>query len=217
MSVLRGASRAAFLAFGIGLVGILGSAGVARAAAKAAPVRATATFAGGCFWCTVSPFEGLPGVISVTSGYCGGTEKNPTYEQVSSGKTGHMESNQIVYDPTKVTYKKLLDVFWHNIDPTQGDGQFCDHGPQYRSAIFYHDENQRRLASESREAIEASKVLHAPIVTRIIAYRAFWRAEDYHQGYCHTNAESYNAYRTACGRDDRLKEIWGKDAPTPHH
>lgn len=217
MSVLRAMSRAALWPALMGLLGILGSAGAAGAATKAAPARATATFAGGCFWCMVSPFEGLPGVISVTSGYCGGTEKNPTYEQVSSGKTGHMESSQVVYDPTKITYQKLLDVYWHNIDPTQADGQFCDHGPQYRSAIFYHNENQRRLASESREAIEASKVLKAPIVTRIIAYRQFWPAEAYHQGYCHTNPEKYQAYREACGRDQRLKEVWGKDAPAPHH
>lgn len=200
----------------IGLAGILGSARSSKAAEKAAAPRAMATFAGGCFWCMTPPFEALPGVITVTSGFCGGPEKNPTYEQVASGKTGHMESIQIVYDPTKITYKKLLDVYWHNIDPTQGDGQFCDRGKQYRSAIFYHDENQRRLAAESKEAIEASKALHAPIVTRIIAYQAFWRAEEYHQDYYKKNPENYHAYRTSCGRDNRLKEIWGKNAPVPH-
>ncbi len=216
-TVTRRAARWAVIGLAvIGLAGILATARSSGAAQKAAAPRATATFAGGCFWCMTSPYDALPGVISVTSGYCGGQEKNPTYEQVSSGKTGHFESVQIVFDPTKITYKKLLDVFWHNIDPTQADGQFCDHGKQYRTAIFYHDENQRRLAAESREAIEASKVLKAPIVTQIVIYRAFWRAEEYHQGYCKTHAESYQAYRAECGRDQRLKEIWGKDAPVPH-
>ncbi len=184
----------------------------ARAAAPADSPRATADFAGGCFWCMESPFEALSGVISVTSGFSGGPEKNPTYAQVSAGKTGHMESIEVVYDPKKITYKKLLDVYWHNIDPTQGDGQFCDHGTQYRSAIFYRDENQRRLAAESKDAIEKSKRLKSPIVTRMIAFRAFYPAEEYHQDYYKKNPDHYHEYRTACGRDERLRAIWGKDA-----
>jgi peptide-methionine (S)-S-oxide reductase len=158
------------------------------------------------------PFEKLAGVISVTSGYCGGPEKNPTYSDVSAGKTGHLESIQVVFDPKQIPYKRLLDVFWRNIDPTQGDGQFCDHGAQYRSAIFYHDENQRRLAAESREAIESTKRLKAPIVTKIILYRAFYPAEDYHQDYYKKKPEHYHEYRSGCGRDARLKALWGDEA-----
>jgi peptide-methionine (S)-S-oxide reductase len=187
----------------------------AASAADAVPTpqpTATATFAGGCFWCMEPPFEKLPGVVSVTSGYSGGPEKNPTYEQVSAGKTGHMESIQIVYDPKKIAYSKLLDVFWHNIDPTQRDGQFCDRGTQYRSAIFYSNATQRRLAEESKLGIEKSRGLTRPIVTPIVAFRAFYRAEEYHQDYYKKNPTDYDAYRTGCGRDKRLQALWGAEA-----
>jgi peptide-methionine (S)-S-oxide reductase len=204
--------KVGILAALIGGTSVVSGAMMAEAASPAAAPRATATFAGGCFWCMEPPFEALPGVISVTSGYCGGPEKNPTYKQVSAGKTGHMESIQVVYDPKQITYKKLLDVYWHNIDPTQGDGQFCDHGTQYRSAIFYHDENQHRLAAESKVALDSSKRLKAPVVTRIIAFRAFYPAEEYHQDYYKKNPDHYHEYRSGCGRDARLRELWGEEA-----
>jgi peptide-methionine (S)-S-oxide reductase len=173
-----------------------------------------ATFAGGCFWCMVPPFESLHGVVSVTSGYTGGQKKNPTYEEVSSGTTGHAESVQIVYDPSKIGYDKLLDVFWHNVDPTVKDMQFCDVGEQYRTAIFYHNEEQKRLAEDSRKVIEQSKVLHGPIYTQIVPASDFYKAEEYHQDYYKKNPVRYTFYRWNCGRDQRLKEIWGSAAGT---
>jgi peptide-methionine (S)-S-oxide reductase len=168
-----------------------------------------ATFAGGCFWCMEHPFDELEGVISVTSGYTGGQKVNPTYEEVSSGTTGHAESVQIVFDPAKVTYQKLLDVFWHNIDPTVADRQFCDTGHQYRSAIFYHDEKQRRLAEESKAALDRSKKLPSAVVTEIVAATTFYPAEEYHQHYYKKNPLRYRYYRGGCGRDRRLQELWG--------
>jgi len=159
------------------------------------------------------PFEALPGVLSVTSGFSGGPEKNPTYNQVSAGLTGHRESIQVVYNPKKIAYAKLLDVYWHNIDPTQDDGQFCDRGKQYRSAIFVRGTAQRRRAEESKRAIEASKRLKGPIVTPILPFSAFYPAEEYHQDYYKKNPENYHAYRTGCGRDRRLREVWGAEAP----
>jgi peptide-methionine (S)-S-oxide reductase len=171
-----------------------------------------ATFAGGCFWCMVPPFEALIGVVSVTSGYTGGHKKDPTYEEVSSGTTGHAESVQIVYDPSKISYSKLLDVFWHNIDPTVKDGQFCDVGEQYRTAIFYHNEEQKKLAEDSKKAIEQSKVLPGPIYTQIVPASVFYKAEEYHQDYYRKNPVRYKFYRWNCGRDQRLKEIWGSEA-----
>ena len=179
---------------------------VARAE-EAAPAKAT--FAGGCFWCMEPPFEALDGVISVTSGYTGGTKQNPTYEEVSAGGTGHAESIEVVYDPTKVSYEKLLDVFWHNVDPTDANGQFCDHGNQYRTAIFYHDETQKRLAEESKQAIAKSLKVPGPIVTQIVAAGRFWPAEEYHQDYYKKNPVRYRFYRYTCGRDKRLAEVWG--------
>ena len=176
--------------------------------AAAAP-REVATFAGGCFWCMEGPFDSLPGVISVTSGYTGGPVTNPTYEQVSSGGTGHRESVEIVFDPTKITYAKLLDVFWHNVDPADNDGQFCDKGSQYRSAIFYHDETQRRLAEESKAAV-VKKL--GRVYTDILPASIFWRAEDYHQHFYKKNPVRYHFYRFNCGRDQRLKALWGKAA-----
>jgi peptide-methionine (S)-S-oxide reductase len=173
------------------------------------PTLAKATFAGGCFWCMEHPFDQLDGVISVTSGYTGGHKKQPTYEEVSAGGTGHAEAVQIVYDPSKITYEKLLDVFWHNIDPTVANRQFCDSGTQYRSGIFYHDEHQRRLAEESKQALEASKRFKVPIVTEITAASEFYLAEDYHQRYYEKNPVRYKFYRYSCGRDQRLHELWG--------
>ena len=169
---------------------------------------AHATFAGGCFWCMVHPFDQLPGVVSVTSGYTGGAKKNPTYEEVSEGITGHAESVDVVYDPAKVSYEKLLDVFWHNVDPFAKNFQFCDHGTQYRSAIFVHDETQKRLAEASRAAVQ--KRFKQAIQTEITPASAFWPAEGYHQDYYKKNPVRYKFYRTSCGRDHRLEEIWGK-------
>jgi peptide-methionine (S)-S-oxide reductase len=191
------------------------AAEAAAAAAPAAPAArrvAKATFAGGCFWCMEQPFDELPGVVSVTSGYTGGQKKNPSYEEVSAGGTGHAEAVQIVYDPAKVSYQKLLDRFWHNIDPTVKDRQFCDKGNQYRSGIFYHDEEQRRLAQQSKKALEANKPFNEPIVTEIVAASQFYPAEEYHQKYYKKNPIRYKYYRTSCGRDKRLRELWGSAA-----
>ena len=171
-----------------------------------------ATFAGGCFWCMEHPFDQIPGVVSVTSGYTGGQKKSPTYEEVSAGGTGHAESVQIVYDPSRVTYEKLLEVFWHNIDPTVKDRQFCDTGHQYRSAIFYQNEEQHRLALQSKALLEKSKPFKEPIVTEIVQATEFYPAEDYHQHYYKKNPIRYKYYRTRCGRDNRLKELWGNAA-----
>jgi peptide-methionine (S)-S-oxide reductase len=169
---------------------------------------AIATFAGGCFWCVEADFDKVDGVISTTSGYTGGRTANPTYEQVSHGGTGHAESVEIVYDPAKVSYKKLLDVFWHNIDPLAKDRQFCDHGDQYRSAIFYHDEEQRALAEASKAEVE--KRFEQPVATQIVPAGAFYKAEEYHQDYYKKNPIRYKFYRYNCGRDARLEELWGK-------
>jgi peptide-methionine (S)-S-oxide reductase len=174
---------------------------------------AKATFAGGCFWCLEPPYEGLEGVVSVTAGYAGGTKKNPTYEEVSSGSTGHAESIEIVYNPSKIGYAKLLDTFWHNIDPTVKDRQFCDVGPQYRSAIYYHNEEQKRLAEQTKKNIEESKRLQGPIYTEILPAGTFYPAEEYHQMYYKKNPVRYKFYRWNCGRDQRLREIWGESAP----
>lgn len=171
-----------------------------------------ATFAGGCFWCMESPFDKIPGVVSVTSGYTGGQKKNPTYEEVSAGGTGHAESVQIIYDPSKVTYEILLNIFWHNIDPTAKDRQFCDSGHQYRSAIFFHNEDQLRLALRSKSLLEKTKTFKEPIVTEIVPATEFYPAEDYHQQYYKKNPIRYKFYRTRCGRDKRLKELWGNMA-----
>lgn len=179
---------------------------------KAAGELEKADFAGGCFWCMEHPFDALPGVVSVTSGYTGGQKKYPTYKEVSAGGTGHAESVQIVYDPSKITYAKLLDVYWHNIDPTTKDRQFCDSGNQYRSAIFYHTEEQQREALQSKEALQKAKPFKEPVVTEIVAAGEFYPAEEYHQHYYKKNPIRYKFYRSRCGRDDRLKELWGKDA-----
>jgi peptide-methionine (S)-S-oxide reductase len=170
---------------------------------------AKAIFAGGCFWCMEQPFDVLPGVISTTSGYTGGSKKNPTYEEVSSGGTGHAESVEVVYDPARVSYEKLLDVFWHNIDPTAKNRQFCDAGTQYRSAIFYLDDEQKRLAEASKAALMKNRPFKAEVVTEIVAAGEFWPAEEYHQDFYKKNPLRYKFYRNGCGRDARLAELWG--------
>lgn len=172
------------------------------------PAVAKATFAGGCFWCVEEAFDKIPGVVGTISGYMGGKTKNPTYEQVSSGRTGHTEVVQVEYDPKRVTYDKLLDVFWRNIDPTQRDAQFCDHGSQYRSGIFYHDDEQRKLAEASKTALMKNKPFKGEIVTEITRASEFYAAEDYHQDYYQKNPVRYKFYKTGCGREARLKELW---------
>ena len=190
------------------LTAIAANAQTAKPAAGAATAKAI--FAGGCFWCMEHPFDVLPGVVSTTSGYIGGQKKNPTYEEVSSGRTGHTEAVQVVYDPKKVTYEKLLDVFWHNIDPTVKDQQFCDHGSQYRSGIFYTDDEQKRLAEASKATLDRNKPFSAAIVTEITRASEFYPAEDYHQDFYLKNPLRYKYYRSGCGRDARLKQLWGK-------
>jgi len=191
-------------------VALLAAAAAFAQAPKAPPAgTAVATFAGGCFWCMEPPYDKLPGVLSTTSGYMGGTVKNPTYEAVSSGSTGHAEVVQVVYDPTKVTYEKLLDVFWHNVDPTVKDRQFCDVGTQYRTAIFVHTDEQRKAAENSKAQLAMTKPFKDPIVTPVVAAGEFWPAEDYHQDYYVKNPVRYTYYRTGCGRDARLKALWG--------
>lgn len=170
---------------------------------------AKATFAGGCFWCVESDFDKVPGVISTTSGYIGGKTINPSYEQVSSHTTGHAEAVEIVYDPSKVTYEKLLEHFWHSIDPTTKDQQFCDRGSPYRTAIFAHNEAQLKSALASKTALEKSKPFKEPIVTEIVLAGSFYPAEEYHQDYYKKNPVRYKFYRTSCRRDARLQEIWG--------
>jgi len=170
-----------------------------------------ATFAGGCFWCMEPPFDKLDGVISTTSGFCGGKEKNPTYKQVSAGETGHAEAVEILYDPSRVSYAELLDVFWRNIDPTQKNGQFADTGAQYRTAIFYHNEEQRRLAETSKKELGNSDRFSKKIVTEIVPATPFYRAEEYHQDYSKKNPLRYKIYRYGSGRDDYLVRKWGKN------
>ena len=178
--------------------------------AHAEDTLAKATFAGGCFWCMEHPFDELDGVVSTTSGYTGGDKENPTYYQVSAGTTGHVEAMQVVYDPDKVSYSQLLDVFWHNIDPFDDRGQFCDQGSQYRSAIFYHDEQQQALAEQSKQDLETLK-FDQPIATPIRLAETFYAAEDYHQNYYETHPVRYKVYRFGCGRDQRLAQVWGSD------
>ncbi len=168
-----------------------------------------ATFAGGCFWCTESDFEKIDGVVEVISGYTGGHKENPTYEEVSSGGTGHVEAIKVVYDPMKVTYKKLLDIFWMHVDPTDSGGQFVDRGPQYRTAIFYHNDAQKQLAEKSREELNGSGRFDKPIVTEIVKSSEFYKAEDYHQDYYKENPIRYKYYRYRSGRDQFLKKVWG--------
>ena len=169
-----------------------------------------ATFAGGCFWCTEAAYKELKGVESVVSGYTGGSKENPTYEEVSSGTTGHAEAVQITYDPAQVNYEQLLDIYWHNIDPTTVNQQFADRGTQYRTAIFYYDEEQKRLAEETKATLEKSAVFGGPIVTEIIPAKEFYPAEEYHQNYYKKNAAHYQMYKMGSGREGYLKRMWGK-------
>ena len=181
-------------------------------ASTAKPATAKATFAGGCFWCVEEIYDKVPGVISTVSGYMGGVQKNPTYEQVSSGRTGHAEVVQVEYDPSKVTYDRLVEIFWRNIDPTQKDGQFCDHGPHYRSAIFYHNDEQKRLAEASRLNLSKNKPFKGEIVTEITKAAEFYPAEGYHQDFHTKSPTRYKFYKSGCGRDARLQQLWGKPA-----
>jgi peptide methionine sulfoxide reductase msrA/msrB len=167
-----------------------------------------ATFAGGCFWCMEPPFENLDGVHEVIAGYTGGDNKNPTYAEVSSGETGHYEAIQIRYDPERITYEELLEVYWRQIDPTDAGGQFVDRGTQYRTAIFYHNQRQKELAEESKHKLEESGIYDKPIVTEILPYREFYLAEDYHQDYYQKNPDRYEYYKQNSGREDYLQEKW---------
>ncbi len=198
------------LLFGLIFAAAFATAGMAAEMAplpKPAAGQAVATFAGGCFWCVESDFDHVPGVISTTSGYTGGNVKNPTYYQVSAGGTGHAESVQVIYDPKKVSYQQLLTYFWHHIDPTVKDRQFCDVGHQYRTAIFVQDAEQRKLAEASKKKVEAE--LKVPIYTEIDKAGRFYPAEVYHQDYYEKNPTRYKFYRWNCGRDQRVKQIWG--------
>ena len=190
---------------------LVAASGAAMAQASSEPQLAKATFAGGCFWCMEPPYDELDGVVSTTSGYIDGQTENPTYKQVTTGKTGHTEAVEIVYDPAKVSFEKLVEVFWRNIDPTDAGGQFCDRGNQYRSTLFYHDEAQRRIAESSKAALEADKPFRSDIVTPIVAASTFYVAEEYHQDYYMKNPVRYKFYRSSCGRDRRLAALWGKE------
>jgi len=176
------------------------------------PSMEKAVFAGGCFWCEETAFEGKPGVISAVSGYAGGHTANPSYDQVSAGGTGHAESVEVTYDPKKITYQQLLDIFWHNADPTDSGGQFCDRGDQYRSQIFYTNDTQKKLAEASKAEVMKTKPFSAQIVTQVTPLKAFYPAEEYHQDFYKKNPVRYESYRLGCGRDRRLKELWGDKA-----
>jgi peptide-methionine (S)-S-oxide reductase len=209
---MKGSSRHILV---VVLMGSSLAAGTVSAATAPAPPAvagpARATFAGGCFWCMETAFEGLPGVTAVISGYTGGFKKDPTYEEVSAGTTGHAESVQITYDPRRISYAQLLDVFWHNIDPSQSNGQFCDHGTQYRCAIFYRDSSEKRLAEASKRTLETTpQRFKGPIVTQIVAAGEFWPAEEYHQDFYRKDPVRYQSYRLGCGRDRRLVQLWGR-------
>jgi peptide-methionine (S)-S-oxide reductase len=187
----------------------------ATSASAAGTSRDTAMFAGGCFWSMERPFEHVPGVLSTTVGYAGGHTKNPTYEQVNTRTTGHTETVLVEYDPARVTYEKLLDVYWHNIDPVTKDRQFCDAGPDYRTVIFTHGAAQQAAALRSKEVLQKSGHFKMPVVTEVVADAPFWRGEEYHQHFADRNPDRYEAYRRGCGRDARLRELWG-DAAAPY-
>ena len=200
---------------GLVVAGLAGAFGVAapsaeRREAKPPAAVARATFAGGCFWCMEQPFDTLDGVVSTTSGYIGGSVKNPSYEAVSMGRTGHTEAVQVVYDPTRIGYDRLLYVFWRNVDPFDGHGQFCDKGSQYRPGIFFHDEEQRRLAEASWREVQAR--FKDKVAVEVTPAAEFYAAEDYHQDYYEKNPARYRFYRFGCRRDGRLEQVWGKEA-----
>jgi len=194
------------------LLGGLTATADTRVSFEPGPGQAVATFAGGCFWCMEPPFDELDGVVATISGYTGGTLADPDYEQVSAGGTGHAEAVRVLYDPERVSYARLLEVFWRNIDPLTANRQFCDAGEQYRSAIFVHDDAQARAAEASRDALAKSGRLAGRIVTEIVPASAFYPAEDYHQDYYRKNPVRYKFYRYNCGRDERLRELWGNAA-----
>ncbi|MEK7261699.1 MAG: peptide-methionine (S)-S-oxide reductase MsrA [Pseudomonadota bacterium] len=189
------------------LLGVVLSASAAELVAQD-KTTATAVFAGGCFWCMEPPYDALPGVVATTSGFTGGQKANPSYKEVSGGNTGHIEAVQITYDPAKVSYEKLLEVYWRNVDPLDGGGQFCDRGHEYTTAIFYQNEEQKKLAEQSKSAIK--KQLGRPVATVIHPAAPFYAAEDYHQDYYLKNPLRYKYYRYSCGRDQRLEKLWGK-------
>jgi peptide-methionine (S)-S-oxide reductase len=214
------------VALGIGAA-IVGSSVTARASIRSPVLRTshtaehaaeqaaevdTATFAGGCFWSMERPFDNTAGVISTTVGYTGGTKANPTYEDVGTGTTGHLESVEVHYDPSKVTYDRLLYIYWHNIDPVTADGQFCDRGNEYHTAIFYHNDAQRQAAEATKAQLDKSGLFKSPVVTKIVPASTFWKAEEYHQHYADRNPVRYGLYRAGCGRDARLTELWGSSA-----
>jgi peptide-methionine (S)-S-oxide reductase len=190
------------------LVGAWNVQSTSHAATDATPGKAY--FAGGCFWCMEEAFEKVEGVLSATSGYMGGRVANPSYEEVSAGRTGHAESVEVVYDPSKVSYQKLLDAFWHNVDPVTPNAQFCDHGSQYRSAIFFQTDEEKRASETSKQALEQSKRFTEPIVTQIVAASQFYPAEEYHQDFYKKNPIRYKIYKYNCGRAQRLEELWEK-------
>src|SRR5690348_3726144 len=192
----------------MGLAALLLACGLA-VGFRTPPAPRTALFAGGCFWSMQKAFDGIPGVTSVTAGYAGGALKNPSYEQVETGQTGHAESVQVIYQPDRITYDSLLLIYWHHIDPTTPNQEFCDHGPQYRSIIFYGDPQQKQQAEASKAALDQSGRFHTPVVTAIQPASAFYPAEEYHQQFYRKNPERYEAYRIGCRRDARLKELWG--------
>jgi peptide-methionine (S)-S-oxide reductase len=197
------AARSLYIVLIVLLLAATGSAGHAAEQAKA-------VFAGGCFWCMEEAFDKVEGVVSVTSGYMGGQKTNPTYEEVSAGGTGHAESVEVVYDPARVSYQKLLDHFWKNVDPITPNAQFCDHGTQYRAAIFYGNDEEKRQAETSKQAVEQSKRFKEPIVTQIVTASKFYPAEDYHQDFYKKNPARYKFYKFTCGRAQRLEQLWGK-------
>jgi peptide-methionine (S)-S-oxide reductase len=198
------------IAYGLAVIAMLaGHLAVAEQPAAGPASVAKAYFAGGCFWCMEEAFEKVDGVLEVVSGYMGGTVKNPSYEDVSAGKTGHAESVEVRYDPAKVSYTQLLEAFWRNIDPVTPDAQFCDHGNQYRAAIFYQGEAEKRAAEESRQAIQQSKRFSTPIVTQLTAASDFYPAEEYHQDFYKKNPVRYKFYKFTCGRAQRLETLWG--------
>jgi peptide-methionine (S)-S-oxide reductase len=197
-----------FLTVAILFIGVWIVQSTSQAAADA--ILGKAYFAGGCFWCMEEAFEKVEGVLSVTSGYIGGTVANPSYEDVSAGRTGHAESIEVVYDPAKVSYQKLLDAFWRNIDPITPNAQFCDRGSQYRSAIFFQTDEEKRGAEASKQAIEQASRFKEPIVTQVVMASQFYPAEEYHQDFYKKNPIRYKFYKYNCGRAQRLEELWGK-------
>ncbi|TWC43073.1 peptide-methionine (S)-S-oxide reductase [Pseudomonas sp. SJZ079] len=211
-------TRGPLLAVSLLLAALLAACGQTSAQTAETPAsppsssaaEGVAVFAGGCFWCTESDFDKVPGVISTTSGYIGGTVANPTYQQVSAGSTGHAEAVQVRFDPSKTSYAKLLEAFWPTIDPLTANAQFCDHGSQYRSAIFYGNADQQAQAEASKAALQKSGRFNQPIVTEILPASTFYPAEDYHQDYHQKNPLRYAYYRRGCGRDARLEQLWGK-------